>query len=716
MLGLYGGSSEATARTYGRPHDRPLPLLFLNPPDRSEFAMDDMTSQKLLDMPVEELCINTIRTLAMDAVQMANSGHPGTPMALAPAAYVLWTRFLKHNPGNPNWLNRDRFVLSNGHASMLLYALLHLTGYDVSLDDIRNFRQWGSKTPGHPEHGLTPGVETTTGPLGQGIMNAVGMAIAEAHLASVFNRDGYDLIDHHTYVFCSDGDFMEGASHEAASIAGHLGLGKLICLYDDNHISIDGDTAITYSDDVAKRFQGYHWHVQNLGDNANDLDALRQAFEQAREEKERPSLIVLRSHIGYGAPNKQDTPEAHGSPLGEDEVRLAKRFYGWPEDTQFLVPERAAQHMHQAVERGENLERAWNEAFAVYWAKYPELAEYLEASLSGELPSGWDANLPHFDGTDTQVATRSAGQKVLAHFAAKIPWLVGGAADLASSTKALIQDSGDFERGQYANRNIRWGIREHVMCAACSGMALHGGIRPFASTFFIFTDYARPAIRLAALMQLPVIYVLTHDSIGLGEDGPTHQPIEHLASFRAMPDMCVIRPGDANEVVHAWRVALARRNGPTMLVLTRQKLPVFDRQKTAGAEAVATGAYILSREQGKKPDCILVASGSEVHLALAAQGRLRVEQDIDSRVISMPSWELFRQQSEDYRNDVFPPQVKRRVAIEAGASMGWREWVGDAGAVIGIDKFGASAPAPENFRHYGLTVDNIVEQAKRLMS
>jgi transketolase len=670
-----------------------------------------MSQEKSRD--IAELAINTIRTLAMDAVEKANSGHPGTPMALAPLAYVLWTRFLRFNPRNPRWFNRDRFILSNGHASMLQYAMLYLTGYDLSLEDIREFRQWGSKTPGHPENMMTPGVETTTGPLGQGFMNALGMAMAEAHLAELFNRQGYDIVDHRTYVFCSDGDLMEGASHEAASLAGHLGLNKLIYVYDDNRISIEGATDLAYTDDVARRFEGYNWYVQDLGEKANDLEALSSAFANALDEKKRPSLIILRTHIGYGAPTMQDTKEAHGQPLGEDEVKQTKEFYGWPANTQFLVPDEALAHMRQAVERGQEMESAWNEQLAGYQSEFPELAARFQAHLEADLPPDWDADIPTFEAPDGPIATRSASGKVLNAFAPKVPWLIGGSADLSPSTKTLLKDSGYFDRGQYGNRNIAWGVREHTMCAASSGLALHGGVRPYAATFFIFTDYARPAIRLAALMELPVIYVMTHDSIGLGEDGPTHQPVEHLASFRAMPHMCLIRPADANETAYAWRAAMQREEGPTMLVLTRQKLPVFDRRRVAGAEGVLKGAYVLSAESGSAPDVILIASGSEVRLILEAQHRL-TEENIDARVVSMPSWELFRKQPRSYRDRVLPPAVSARLAVEAGSPLGWCEWVGDRGAVIGVTEFGASAPGKENFKHYGFTVDNVVEHARNL--
>jgi len=651
----------------------------------------------------------------MDAVQKANSGHPGTPMALAPLVYVLFKRILKYNPTNPNWLNRDRFILSCGHASMLLYSVLYLTGYDLTLDDIKNFRQWGSKTAGHPEYGLTPGVEVTTGPLGQGIMNSVGMAMAEAHLASVYNRDGFNIIDHYTYAFCSDGDLMEGASNEAASVAGHFGLGKLIWVYDENHITIEGVTELTYSDDVAKRFKGYNWHVQNVGDNSNDIDMLSRAFKKAQNEKERPSLIIVRSHIAYGAPHAHDTSEAHGSPLGEEEVKLAKRFYGWPEDEKFLVPDRALKHMREAVKHGKILEAEWQKKYEEYKKAYPDLAKQLEMSLNRELPEGWDSSIPQFKAADGAIATRDASNKVINAIAGKVPWFMGGSADLSPSTKTLIKGEDYFEKGKYSNRNITWGIREIVMCAASSGMYLHGGIRPYASTFFVFTDYARPAIRLASLMKLPIIYVMTHDSIGLGEDGPTHQPVEHLASFRAMPNMQIIRPADANETSYAWRVAMLRKDGPTILVLTRQKLPILDQTKVESAKGLMKGAYILSKEKGNKPYIILIASGSEVQLILEAQAKLMSDK-IDARVVGMPCWELFRKQPESYRNEVLPPDIKKRLAVEAGSPLGWNEWVGDEGSVIGVTKFGASAPDKELFKHYGFTAENIITKAKETLN
>ena len=669
----------------------------------------------LAAMPTDKLCVNTLRTLAMDAVEAAQSGHPGTPMALAPAAYVLWSRILRHNPANPRWPDRDRFILSCGHASMLLYGLLHLSGYDLPLERLKHFRQWDSGTPGHPEYGEPPGVEMTTGPLGQGFMHAVGMALAEAHLADRYNRNDCPVVDHHTFVFCSDGDLMEGASHEAASLAGHLGLGKLVVLYDQNHISIDGPTELTLSDDPARRFAANGWQVQELGDAANDLHALEQAFKSAVAESERPTLLVLRSHIAWGAPNAQDTAAAHGAPLGAGEVRAAKRHYGWPEDVPFFVPDRVYHEMTHPLQRqGETLEAEWRERLGRFREHHPELAAGYEAALAGEPAEGWDEGLPEFGPEDGPVATRATAGRALRIFGDRIPWLMAGAADLAASTKAAV-DGEAVSRNAHAGRNIHWGVREHLMCAASTGMALHGGVRPVASTFFIFTDYARPAIRLAALMRQPVIYALSHDSIGLGEDGPTHQPVEHLASFRAMPNVCVLRPADANEAVQAWRTALKRTSGPTLLVLSRQKLPVFKPTRTAAPEGVPRGAYILRREAGERPDLVLIASGSEVQLVMAAAETLERDHQVDARVVSMPSWELFRDQDKAYRDRVLPPTVERRLAVEAGASLGWCEWVGVYGAVIGIDRFGASAPGEVLFEKLGLTVENVVAEAETLL-
>lgn len=665
-------------------------------------------------MTIEEKCIDAIRCLSIDAVEKANSGHPGAPMALAPAAFTLWMKHLRYNPRNPAWFNRDRFVLSNGHASMLQYAVLHLTGYDISMNDLESFRQLGSITAGHPEHGLTPGIETTTGPLGQGFMTAVGMAMAEAHLAACFNKKDQKIVDHYTYVFCSDGDLMEGASHEAASIAGHLGLGKLIYLYDNNHITIEGDTNLTYSDDVAMRFEAYHWHVQDLGETANDINVLSDAFRKAKEATDKPSMIILRTHIGYGSPNKQDTAEAHGSPLGDKEVTLTKEFYGWP-DKPFFVPDDVYEYMHYAVEHGAQQEKDWNNGLNEYKNKYPDLANLFVQYLKQELPPDWNKDMPAYKPADGPMATRSVSPVIIDLLAPKMPWLIGGSADLGDSTQTIMKSSGYFAKGRYENRNMAWGIREHGMCAASSGMQLHGGVRPFASTYFVFTDYAKPAIRLAAIMGLPVIYVMTHDSIGLGEDGKTHQPIEQLITFRAMPDIVVIRPADANESVYAWQAAIRRKDGPTILVLTRQKLPIFDRDKVAGAEGVLKGAYVLSPGQGNQPAALLIATGSEVQLVLEAQKQLQ-ESGINVRIVSMPSWEIFRQQPETYRDEVLPPSVRLRLAVEAASPEGWHEWVGEEGEVMGMTQFGASAPFKDLFVHFGFTVEKIMDKVKQMIS
>lgn len=664
-------------------------------------------------MNIETKCIDTIRCLSMDAVQKANSGHPGTPMALAPAAYALWMNHLKYNPKNPNWFDRDRFILSNGHACMLQYSILHLTGYDLSLDDIKNFRQFDSKTPGHPEHGLTPGIETTTGPLGQGIMNAVGMAIAEAHLAATFNKEE-KIVDHYTYVFCGDGDLMEGASHEAGSLAGHLGLGKLIVLYDDNHISIEGDTNIAFTDDTAKRFESYNWQVINLGDKGNDVQAISDAFTEAKKVTDKPTMILLRTHIGYGAPHKQDTAGAHGSPLGDEEIKLTKKFYGWPEDEKFLVPADVKEYMSKAVPQGAKAEQDWKVTVDKYKTKNADLYKQFEQYLAQVLPAGWDSDIPEYKPEGGEKATRSITGDVLKAVAGKLPWLMGGSADLEPSTETMIKTSKYFQKGQYENRNMGWGVREHVMCAASTGMALHGGLRAYCSTFFIFTDYARPAIRLAAIMKQPVIYVMTHDSIGLGEDGTTHQPIEQLASLRAVHNLRLIRPADANEAAYAWKYAIEHQDGPTMLVLTRQKLQVFDRTKYAKADGVAKGAYILSKEKKASPDVILISTGSEVELILKAQDEL-AKQNIDARVVSMPSWDMFRAQPQSYIDEVLPPASKKRVAIEAASPFGWHEWVGSEGKVIGINRFGESAPYKELYQHFGITVENIINTAKQIL-
>ncbi len=668
---------------------------------------------RLAAMSIEELTVHTIRTLSMDAVQAANSGHPGAPMALAPVGYLL-TRQLRANPGNPAWPDRDRFVLSAGHASMLLYAMLHLSGYDLSLDDIRAFRQWGSRTPGHPEFGHTPGVETTTGPLGQGLMTAVGMALAEAHLGAVYNRPGFPVVDHGTWVLASDGDMMEGASHEAGSLAGHLRLGKLNVIYDDNRITIDGATDLSFSDDTAARFAAYGWDVIDVGDASENLPVLAEAMAAARAETGRPSLILVRSHIGFGSPHKQDSSAAHGAPLGAEEVRLTKEAYGWPAESKFLVPDRVRSHMAEVGERGSRLEAEWNERVERYAVEYPDEAAALRRALANELIDGWDAALPRFHAADGPMATRSVSGKALNALSGAVTTLVGGSADLAGSNNTQIESSGYVSPGDWGQRNVHWGIREHAMCAACSGMSLHGGIRPYAATFLVFTDYARPAIRLAALMGQPVIYVMTHDSIGLGEDGPTHQPIEHLAALRAIPGLRVIRPADANETVEAWRVAVSRTDGPTLLALTRQKVPVLSADDHVASDALARGAYVLADSPNGRPDLILIATGSEVAPALEAREKL-VQQGARVRVVSMPSWELFREQEAAYRDAVLPPDVTARISIEAGCTQGWREWIGDRGIAIGIDRFGASAPAAELFDHFGFDVPAIVAAALRLL-
>ena len=680
-------------------------------PDR---GTGDEAAARLAAMTIEQLTINTIRTMSMDAVQAANSGHPGAPMALAPIAYLL-SRQLEVNPRNPKWPDRDRFVLSAGHASMLLYSMLHLSGYELDLDDIRAFRQWESKTPGHPEYGMTPGVETTTGPLGQGLMTAVGMALAEAHLGAIYNRPDHRIVDHRTYVLASDGDMMEGASHEAGSLAGHLGLGKLIVIYDDNRITIDGPTDLAFSDDTAARFESYGWHTRDLGEASEDLPAMAEALAEARAETSRPSLILVRSHIGYGSPNKQDSSAAHGAPLGEEEIRLTKKSYGWPEDEQFLVPDRVRVHMQEIVDRGSRLEAAWVERFESYREHFPEEATAFEQALDGRLPPGWDEDLPSFAPGEAPIATRSVSGQALNALAGPVTTLVGGSADLAGSNNTRIKSSGDVRAGEWEHRNINWGIREHVMCAACNGMALHGGIRPFAATFLVFTDYARPAIRLAALMRQPVVYVMTHDSIGLGEDGPTHQPVDQLAALRAIPGLRVIRPADANETVEAWREAVRRSDRPTLLALSRQKLPVITAPGGAGStNGLARGAYVLADAGDGRPDVILIATGSEVSLALDARAVL-AERGVKARVVSMPSWELFREQDEAYRQEVLPPEIRRRISVEAGCTQGWCEWIGDRGVAIGIDTFGASAPAGELFERFGFTVDAIVRQAENMM-
>jgi transketolase len=660
------------------------------------------------DKKIDLLTINTIRTLSMDAVQKANSGHPGTPMALAPVAYVLWERFLRHNPKNPNWANRDRFVLSNGHASMLLYSLLHLYGYGLTLDDLKSFRQWDSKTPGHPEYRLTAGVETTTGPLGQGVSNSVGMAIAERWLASHFNRDGQQLVDYRIYAICGDGDLMEGVSQEAASIAGHLGLSNLIWIYDNNQITIEGNTSLAFTEDVGTRFLGYHWNVLRVSD-ANDLEAIDRAIRTAQKETERPSLIILDSHIAWGAPNKQDTAGAHGEPLGEDEIKLAKKAYGWPEDAKFLVPQEVYDHMAKAVDRGKQWEQDWEKKLSSFRSGNADLAKEWDTLHAGKLPDGWDKDIPTFPADAKGVAGREAGNKVMNAIAKNVPWFLGGAADLAPSTKTLIKDGKDFERGHYDGRNFHFGIREHAMGAILNGMAL-SGLRPYGSTFLIFSDYMKPPIRLSALMELGVVFIYTHDSIGLGEDGPTHQPIEQMLSLRSVPRLIDFRPADANEVAVAWKTILRLKHIPAAIALSRQPLPTFDRTKYASADGTAKGGYVLAGGDGE-PEVILMGTGSEVQLCVDAHEEL-LKGGIRSRVVSLPSWKLFQQQSEEYRNSVLPPGVRARVAVEAGTDLGWREYVGMDGAIIARSDFGASAPIKDLLKHFGFTIENVVKQAK----
>jgi transketolase len=678
--------------------------------------------------PLYELSVNTLRFLSVDAVQKANSGHPGLPLGAAAMGYVLWTRFLKHHPANPDWFNRDRFVLSAGHGSMLLYSLLHVTGYALPMEQIKQFRQWGSITPGHPERGLTPGVETTTGPLGQGFGNGVGMAMAEAHLAARYNRPDFTVVDHHTYGIVSDGDLMEGIASEAASLAGHLHLGKLIYLYDDNHVTLSAATDITFTEDCARRFDGYGWHTQTVEDG-NDLAAIEQALHDARAETQRPSLILLRTHLGYGSPHKQDTFEAHGSPLGAEEVRLTKENLGWPATPPFYIPEPVRVHFLEAVERGEQDEAEWNKTFSAYAQAFPELAKELQQSIRGELPAGWDAEIPRFSTDSKGMATRVASGKIMNAIAARLPALIGGSADLDPSTYTVLKELGDFEPSSalacdkqgsdgggwsYAGRNLHFGVREHAMGSIMNGLAAHGGVVPFGATFLVFSDYMRPPIRLAALMGLHVIYVFTHDSIALGEDGSTHQPVEQLASLRAIPRLIVIRPGDANETAAAWRVALTTRDRPVALVLTRQDVPTLDRAQFSAADGLQRGGYILADAPNGNPDLILIASGSEVALIVQARQKL-LEKKIQVRIVSMPSWELFDAQAQEYRNTVLPPALGARLAVEAGVSQGWHRYVGSCGDVIAVDRFGASAPGEVVMREYGFTVDNVCERALALL-
>lgn len=676
---------------------------------------------------IDQRCIDTLRFLSVDMVQKADSGHPGLPLGAAPMAYVLWQRFLKHNPANPQWPDRDRFVLSAGHGSALLYSLLHVTGYDLPLDEIKRFRQWGSQAPGHPERGHTPGVEVTTGPLGQGLANAVGMAMAEAQLAARYNRPGHVVVDHRTWAIASDGDLMEGVASEAASLAGHLQLGKLNVLYDDNSVTLAAGTDITFTEDRAARFAAYGWHVQTV-DDGNDVNAIEQALQRARDETTRPSLVLVRTHIGYGSP-EQDSYKAHGSPLGEKDVAATKRKLGWPEQPPFLLPDDALAHFRSALDRGKREEDAWQQRFDAYAEAFAGEARELRTSLEAKLPDGWDADIPVFPTDAKGMATREAGGKVLSAIAPKLPALTGGSADLDPSTYTAVKGLGDFdpramsgedEQGsagggwRYSGRNLHFGVREHAMGAICNGMAAHGGIIPYDATFLIFSDYMRPPMRLAALMHLHVVHVFTHDSIALGEDGPTHQPVEQLAGLRSVPELLVIRPADANETAVAWRVALEAKDHPVALALSRQKVPTLDRGKYAPADGLRKGAYVLLDADGGKPDVIVIGTGAETGLVLAAVEKLQGE-GIAARAVSMPSWELFDQQSRAYRDSVLPPSVGARLAVEAGSPQGWHRHVGDRGDVLGVDRFGASAPGSEMLERYGFTIDNVCARARKLL-
>jgi transketolase len=678
------------------------------------------------DPALDNECINTLRFLSVDAVQKADSGHPGLPMGAAAMAYVLWTRFLKHNPANTGWFDRDRFVLSPGHGSMLLYSFLHLTGYDLPLEQIKQFREWGSITPGHPERGVTPGVETTTGPLGQGFGNGVGLAMAEAHLAACYNRPGAEIVNHFTYGIVSDGDLMEGVSSETASLAGHLKLGKLIYLYDDNRVTLSAGTDITFTEDRARRFEAYGWHVQSVADG-NDLEAIDAALRTARAETQRPSLILARTHLGYGSPDKQDSFESHGSPLGVDEVRLTKENLGWPAEPDFYIPEKAREHFRTALERGEAAETEWGDRLSAYNRAFPDLAKAFLQVMRGELPDGWDQDIPVFPSDSKGMATRVAAGKVMNAVAPRLPALIGGSADLNPSTYTALSTLGDFEPAgvtvpdkqgavegvwSYAGRNLYFGVREHGMGAILNGLAAHGGAVPFGATFLIFSDYMRPPIRLAAMMKLHVIYVFTHDSIAVGQDGSTHQPVEQLAGLRAVPGLTVIRPADANEAAVAWRVAVEVGNRPVALILTRQNVPTLDRSQFAAADGLRQGAYVLADAPNGRPDVILIATGSEVALIMAARQMLQ-GRNVMARVVSMPSWELFDAQPLSYRDQVLLPSVRSRLAVEAGASQGWHRYVGDRGDVLGVDRYGASAPGDVVMREYGFTVDNV---CKRVMT
>jgi transketolase len=681
---------------------------------------------------LDQSCVNTIRFLSVDMVEKASSGHPGLPMGAAPLAYVLWTRFLRHNPKNPRWWDRDRFVLSAGHGSALLYSLLHLTGYELSLDQLERFRQWGSETPGHPESHVTVGVEASTGPLGQGVGNALGMAIGEAHLAARYNRPGHELFHHFTYVLASDGDLMEGVASEASSLAGHLGLGRLIVLYDNNHVTLSATTPIAFTEDVAARYRAYGWHVEEV-DDGNDLRSIERAIQSAKDVRDRPSLISVRTVLGYGAPDKQGTFAAHGSPLGAEETRKAKQSLGWPKEPPFYVPDEALAHFRSAVDRGRQLEAAWSDALDAYGRDFPELAKEIKRRFSGDLPDGWAADLPTFAADAKGLATRKASEAVMQAVARTVPELVGGSSDLDPSTYTWLKEDGDLESPQrssrsvqglvgggwgYGGRNVHFGVREHAMAATVNGLVYHGGFVPFAATFLIFSDYMRPSIRLAALAELHAIFVFTHDSIGLGEDGPSHQPIEQLASLRAIPNLLVLRPCDANETRWAWQTALEQRDRPTVLVLTRQHVPTLDRALYAPADLLRRGAYVLNPPASgdrQAPDVILIATGSEVALIVAAESILR-KVGVRARLVSMPSWRLFEEQPADYRESVLPAAVTGRLAVEAASPLGWERWTGLGGAIIGIDRFGASAPGATGFREYGFTVEHVVDEALALVS
>jgi transketolase len=683
----------------------------------------------LTSKQLDTLSINTIRTLAMDAVQQANSGHPGAPMALAPVAYCLWQQFLRYDPDDPVWPNRDRFILSNGHASMLLYAMLYLTGvrginpeyeqrgdFAVTLDDIKHFRQIDSKTPGHPEYRITAGVETTTGPLGQGLGNSVGMAIAAAWLAQHYNRPGFDVFNYNVYAFCGDGDMMEGVGSEAASLAGHLRLPNLCWIYDSNRVTLDGPASDSFSDDVGERFRAYGWNVTRVED-ANDLEAFGKAANNFLKTKDRPTLIIVNSHIGYGSPHKQDTSGAHGEPLGEDEVRLVKKFYGWPEDAKFLVPEGVRENFQAGFgKRGRELRKKWESLFAGYQNKYPELADQIQRMERRELPDRWDKNLPSFPADPKGLATRDSSGKVLNLLAENIPWLIGGSADLATSdrTRLKFEGAGDFQSGNYGGRNLHFGVREHAMAAALNGMAV-SKLRPFGGTFFNFSDYMKPAVRLAAIMEIPTIFIYTHDSIGLGEDGPTHQPIEQLPALRAVPGLVLLRPADANEVVEAWKIIMQLKHEPAALVLTRQPVPTFDRSKYAPASGVAKGAYVLADAPEGKPDVILMASGSEVQHLIAAYEQLKTE-GIKVRVVSMPSWDIFEKQSEAYKQQILPGEVKARVAVEQASTFGWSQYVGPGGKVLGMHTFGSSAPLKDLLKKFGFSPDQVIDAARAALA